>query len=429
VRRARIGVALVFAIHAAVSGTWAARLPALKAGAGLGNGQLGIALVAMSAGLLLGTRVAAGAIDRAGSRTVVRGGSLALCAALILPALGSSLLALSCAFLVLGAVSGLLDVAMNTQGVEVQRAYGRPILSGLHGVWSLGGFVGAAAAVALAGAGVGALAHFAIVAGILAAAGAWASAALLPANPRAHSGRVSSHEPTPRARWSPAIVLLGLIAFASFLGEGSAGDWSAVYLRGDLGASAWLAAMGFAVFAGAMTLTRFTADRMIERHGPVAVVRLGAVVAACGMGLALVAQRPGLSLIGFACLGIGLAPVVPVAFAAAGAAGGARPGGAISRVAMLGYVGSIAGPAAIGGLAQATGLRTGLALAAVLALVIAIAADAVAPAQGKRPRRSSRFRFPSGARRWRGRRARRWGARGTTRRGSRRAAPPTSGAG
>ena len=249
-RRARIGVALVFAIHAAVAGTWAARLPALKAGAGLGNGQLGIALVAMSAGLLLGTRVAAGAIDRAGSRTVVRGGSLALCAALILPALGSSLLALSCAFLVLGAVSGLLDVAMNTQGVEVQRAYGRPILSGLHGVWSLGGFAGAAAAVALAGAGVGPLAHFTIVAGILATLGAWASGLLLPGGPRFEPAGAPPHGAAPRSPWSPAIAVLGVIAFASFLGEGSATDWSAVYLRGELGASASLAAMGFAVSRG-----------------------------------------------------------------------------------------------------------------------------------------------------------------------------------
>jgi MFS family permease len=367
-----------------VSGTWAARLPALKASAGLGNGELGIALVAMSAGLLVGTRLAAGPIDRAGTRRVVRVGTLALCAALILPALARSLLALSCAFLVLGAVSGLLDVAINTQGIEVQRAHGRSILSGLHGAWSLGGFAGAAAAVALAGAGLGPLAHFAIVAGILAAVGAWASGALLSGAPRVEPAGGRSHGPAPRGRWSPAIALLGVIAFASFLGEGSASDWSAVYLRGDLGASASLAAMGFAVFAGAMTITRFTADRMIERHGPVAVVRVGALVAACGMGLALIAQHPGLSLIGFACLGIGLAPVVPVAFAAAGAVGGLRPGGAISRVAMLGYVGSIAGPAAIGALAQAAGLRMGLALAAVLALVIAVAADAVAPADRAR---------------------------------------------
>jgi MFS family permease len=372
----RIAVSAAFLIHSTVSGTWAPRLPAIKESLELSDGELGTALVGLAIGLLIGTRIAGAPVDRFGSRPVMRAGFPLLAATLVLPGVANSLVTLLLSLFVLGLASGALDVAMNAQGIEVERYLRRPILSGLHGLWSVGLGMGAGVAALAAALGVEPLAHFTVVAGVL----ALASLVFL-------RGLLAAHQPAPgepakeqvSVRWTPAVIVLGVIAFCSFVGEGSASDWSAVYLTQELGASDALGAVAFGAFAVTMAIARFAADPLRGRLGNLALVRGGSLIAAAGLGLALVVDEPAAAIAGFALLGLGLAPVVPIAFSAAGDLDPRATGRLVGRVATLGYVGSVAGPITIGWLAEATSLRASLGLVVLLSLAIAASAPAVDP--------------------------------------------------
>src|SRR5262249_22165698 len=178
----------------------------------------------------------------------------------------------------------------------------------------------------------------------------------------------------------PAVLLLGLVAFSSFVGEGAAGDWSAVYLRDSLHTSPGLAATAFAAFSFTMAAGRFASDRLQARFGPVVLVRAGSLIAAVGLGLGLMIDTPAAGIAGFALLGVGFAPVVPIAFSAAGNTGLGATGVILGRVVTMGYLGSIVGPIIIGGLAHATGLRAALFVIVALALVITLVADCLSTA-------------------------------------------------
>jgi len=176
-------------------------------------------------------------------------------------------------------------------------------------------------------------------------------------------------------RWTTALVLLGVIAFCSFVGEGSASDWSAVYMTQELGTDQALGALAFTAFAVTMAAGRLAADPLRTRLGNVTLVRTGSLIAAAGLAAALLIHEPAAGIAGFALLGLGLAPVVPIAFSAAGDLDARATGRLVGRVATIGYVGSVAGPIAIGWLAEATSLRTALGLVVLLALAIAVSAD------------------------------------------------------
>src|SRR3954452_24708462 len=304
-RSPRAAVAAAFLIHATVSGTWAPRLPAIKESLGLSDGELGTALVGLAIGLVVGTRVAGAPIDRLGSRPFMRAGFPVLAATLLLPGLANSGPTLFLALLVLGVVSGALDVAMNAQGIEVERTLRRPILSGLHGLWSVGLGLGAGAAALAAAAGLDPLQHFAIVAVVLALASFVFLRDLLPESEQVRETPSENGVETSPLHWPLPLALLGLIAFCSFVGEGSASDWSAVYMTQELGTSQALGALAFAAFAVTMAGTRFVADSLRTRFGNVALVRAGSLVAAAGMGLALLIHEPAATIAGFALLGLG----------------------------------------------------------------------------------------------------------------------------
>lgn len=375
-RRAHVAVASAFLIHSTVSGTWAPRLPAIKESLELSDGELGTALVGLATGLVVGTRIAGAPIDRFGSRPVMLAGFPVLAATLLLPGLAGSALALFLALLVLGVASGALDVAMNAQGIEVERRLGRPILSGLHGLWSVGLGVGAGVAALAAAVEADPLEHFAVVAAVLAVASLVSMRGLLPVH---HPARGEGEEEPLAVCWTLPLVLLGVIAFCSFVGEGAASDWSAVYLTQELSASPALGAVAFAAFAVTMAIARFAADPLRARVGNVVLVRGGSLLAAAGLGIALLVHEPAAGIAGFALLGLGLAPVVPIAFSAAGDLDPRATGRLVGRVATLGYVGSVAGPITIGWLAEATSLRTSLGLVVLLALVIAASARTCDP--------------------------------------------------
>ncbi len=373
---------MAFLVNGAAIANWVPRVPAVKRALGTSDGPLGLALLGLGVGAGAALLAAGPLVARFGSRPVVRVAGLALCAALLGPGLAGSLPALALTLALFGACAGLMDVAMNAHGSLVERAYGRPVMASFHGLWSVGGLLGAVTGGLAASAGWSPARHFAVAGICLGVTVLAGTSRLLPAS---FDRAVEAGAPRParrkvRSSWTPALVALGVVGFSSFFGEGSAHDWSAVYLRDVLGTGPGMAAAGFAAFSLAMATVRFTGDRLSARFGPVRLVRASGLVAAGGFGLALLADRPVAGVAGFALLGAGLACVVPITFSAAGHLQDGPAGVAISRVAAISYLATFAGPALIGITADLVGLPLALGIPVVLAGVIAACARAVATA-------------------------------------------------
>lgn len=353
-RAARGAVTVVFFVHGALFGSWAARIPAVQDDLGLSTSELGLALLGGTVGGLAGLPLAGWLVSREGSRrTVVQGLPVY---ALLLPALAlaPTLPLLALALLAFGLSAGAVDVAMNAHGLTVEGRYARPILSSFHAGWSLGGLAGAAAASLAARGGLDPLPHFALAALVLGITGLLASRLLLPAA----ADRPS--EPA-RLRKPPLRLLpLAVLAFCGLFGEAAAADWSAVYIDDGLEASAGTAALGFACFSLAMATFRTIGDRLTTSLGPVALTRLGGLAAAGGLSIALAADEPAAALAGFALMGAGLATLVPIAFRAAGSLPGMPPGHGIAALTTIGYGAFLASPPIIGFVADATSLALAL---------------------------------------------------------------------
>jgi Major Facilitator Superfamily len=365
-------VGIAFGLHAVLYGTWAGRVPAVKHALGLSDTALGAALFAMAVGTLLGSWWGGGLARRLGPARVVRTALPGMAGALVASAFAGDLAVLAAALFCFGTLGAIVDVAMNTSAVGVERSSQRPLMSGFHGAWSVGLLLGAVGASAAAAAGAGPRVHFAVVAALVAVAGVAALAGLpAPAVPNpAAAGR---------APWSAELVVLGAIAFCSFFAEGAAADWSAVYMHDRAGAGPAVAAAAFAGFSVAMAASRLTGDRLAAAVGPAALARRAGLTAAAGLGLALAVPVPGAGIAGFALMGAGIAPIVPLVVSAAGAAAhGVET--AVSRVFLLAYSGSIAGPAAIGFAAGHVALRTALLIPFALIVCIVLGARRVEPA-------------------------------------------------
>ena len=284
---------------------------------------------------------------------------------MVLPALAVDLVTLLLAVIVVGAANGVLDIAMNAQGVAVERGLAKRLFSSLHAAFSFGALFGGAAAAAAASAGIEPLPHLAVNAAVAAAAALVLARGLV---------RVEGTPGGPRfARPSRRLAALGVIAFCALLAEGSVYDWSGVYLSSEAGAAPGVAPLGLAAFSLTMGIGRLAGDAVAERAGSGTVVWAGALVGALGMALALARPLPAFAIVGFALLGAGLSVVFPLTLRAAGVHGdGAGP--ALAAVSTVGYVGFLAGPPLIGLLADAAGLRAALALVSALCLVAALTA-------------------------------------------------------
>lgn len=375
--RARWAVTALFFIHGGVFGTWAAQIPLVKDRLGLSPEVLGTALLCLAIGALAAMTGAGALSHRVGSATLVRISGVLFCLFLPLPALVPGLGTLVAALFLLGAAGGVMDVAMNTHGAQVESALGRPIMSSLHGMWSLGGLAGAGAGGALLTV-LPPLAQVTVMAGFLLAVLLVAQAWLLPVRS------------TPAARdtggpWrpGPGTVLLGVLTMLAFMSEGAVLDWSAIYLRDELGGMAGLAGLGFAAFCGTMALGRFLGDGLRRRYGGLTLLRAGGLLAAAGLGLALLMPHPVPAAAAFAIAGLGLSNVVPVLLSAAGRRGPAEAPRAIATVATLGYVGVLVGPALFGYVAGWLSIAAAFAMIAVLCVTVTLLARATAPWVGE----------------------------------------------
>ena len=378
--------AVPFVANGVLYGTWAARIPEVQARSGLSEGELGLALLFAAVGLVLSASAAGALVARLGAHRVTLGALAVFGAVVVSPGLAVGFASLSGALFLVGLASGLLDVAMNAHAADVEETTQTTILGACHGLFSLG---------MMAGAGLGALAarldvslalHFAL-GGI-----AFAGAALVQGARAAVPGRGREDGAGPVVALPVGPVAgLAMLAFCGLIIEGAMADWSAVFLRDRLAATDAVAALGVAAFSGCMAAARFASDALTERVGDARLVGLGALVAVAGLALCIGAPVASVAVAGFGIVGLGLAAVVPALFRAASRAPGRAPGQGIAAVTSTGYLGFLAGPPAIGLVAEGAGLQLAFGLLVVLAAAVAVGA---APAF-RRARRGAAARVPA----------------------------------
>lgn len=368
--RAQLGAAtratrLIFLTSGIGMASWAPMVPYAKARLGLDDADLGLVLLAFGGGSMVSMPLVGWLAHRYGNRKVISVAGLMLCVAIPLLAIVPSAPALAAVLLYFGAMLGAVDVAMNAHAVEVERRDGRALMSGFHGLFSIGGLAGAAIMSTLLALGLTLWTCALAIALLLALIVLSQRSSLLPGVDDA-------------VEWSTVfrlprglVLLLGVLCFVSFLAEGSMLDWSAVLLRDFRGFSAASAGIGYACFSVAMAAGRLAGDRVVGRLGPVSAVRIGASTAAIGFLLAAMAPWPAASLSGFVLIGLGASNIVPVMFSAAGRLRGNPPAISIAAVTMLGYAGLLSGPALIGFMAHASNLPVALAVVAGLLLLVA----------------------------------------------------------
>ncbi|MCC5032481.1 MFS transporter [Streptomyces sp. WAC 00631] len=395
-RRARLGTFAYFALNGFVMGVWVVHIPSVEVRAGISHAVLGWLLLCMGGGAFAGLQLAGPLSDRFGSHRTLPVAAVLCSGSLVLPGLAENVWALGAAVVVFGFGNGCMDVSMNTHAVQVERGYGRPVMSAFHAVFSIGGVFAALAGARTISWGwsvpltLGCIGALCAVASVLtaptllrpgtlsaadardtgtvpqeagkasgAAAPVEAPGADGPADPRTplpQQTAVQQPAPPPEALPAPPVKrrpprrvwALALLALILMLSEGVAYDWSVLHVKTVLDAPAATAALAYGAFATAMTLGRLSADRVAARYGPVFVVRYGAGLAAAGLTTVALSSWVPLALAGWTVFGLGLSGCVPQFFSAAGHVDEDASGANVSRVAGLGYLGMLAGPAIIG---------------------------------------------------------------------------------
>ncbi|MGW5685144.1 MFS transporter [Nonomuraea sp. NPDC003754] len=369
-------IAAVFAVHGAVAGSLATRIPWIQDHLGLGAITLGLALLCPSIGAFVAMPMASRLSYRLGSARATRVVLALWCLALALPALAPVPAVLFAVFLLYGAAAGMCDVVMNAHGVVLERRLGRPIISGLHGMWCLGSLAGGGVGVLAAQTGTDARTHLGAMALVMLLAGTVAGRGLFPDPP----GGALGDAPAPRRFALPpkAVLGIGVVGFCGTFVEGASANWSAVYLTEVADAGPGTAAASYTIFMLCMAGARLAGDRLVHRFGPVTVVRAGGALAVAGGVTVVAARTPVLCVIGFALIGLGVAAIVPLVFAAAGNAG-PTPGEGVAGVATITYLSGLTAPAVTGWVAGGVSYPAAFAMITGVAVLMVLLSAVMRP--------------------------------------------------
>ena len=355
----------IFFVSGFGAASWAPLVPVLRERLAIGDDLLGVLLLCIGIGSLLVMPIAGVLAERIGCRRVLIVSAVLYAASLLSICFVSSFWMAVPVIFFFGGLMGCVDVVMNIAAVIVEQGIGRRIMSGMHGFWSLGGFVGAGLYGVWVGlAGLTAFQSTLIAAVLMLALTAVFGRHLIPYG----GGGGGSLIAIPRG----IVAFVGVTAFIAFLSEGAVMDWSGVYLTTVRGMDLSLAGMGFSVFSGAMLLMRFLGDHVIQRVGQFPVAVGGALLAFVGILLVMFAPLNTLLYLGFFAIGIGSANIVPVFFSLMGRQSVMPVGTAVSAVSTMGYLGILAGPAAIGFVSAQTNLMTAFGMIAALCIVQAL---------------------------------------------------------
>ena len=390
-RRARVAVGLLFFANGIALTTVLPRLPEIKADLSLTNTALGLALAAAPVGSLTAVPVTGRLIARFGSAPVAAVAGLVLGLALPMLGLAPAWAALAGTYLLLGAADGVMDAAMNAHGLRVQKRYGRSLINGMHGLWSLGAATGAAIGTLSAALRVPLELHLVAVAAIvLVAAGAATAWRLRGPDPADLNDPTDGPVEDPGAGTAPKpggvwravrpLAWVGLLGVLAGIPEDVANAWSTLYLAEGRGAPPGLAGLGYTAFAAAMLLSRFSADTVTDRFGTVTVARVGGLLAFAGYVVVLTSPVVWLSIAGFALVGVGIAPAFPTLFHASGHWPGVRSGDGVTVLSWVARLGFLVTPPLVGLIADRAGIGTGMWVGAAAALAYAMLAGRLAPA-------------------------------------------------
>ncbi|TDW81579.1 sugar phosphate permease [Kribbella pratensis] len=365
-RAARVATWLYFGLNGFAVGMWVVHIPSIEQKTGITHSTLGLLLLVLGGAAFIGMQVAGPLVDRLGQRRLVPAAGILLGIALAGPGLATNWWTLGLTLILVGFGNGSIDVGMNAQAVVVERGYPRPIMAAFHAMWSIGGAIAAVIGAATLRAGVPTEVTLGLSGLVCIAIAVAASRFLLEATIEEDH----ADDAAPRAKPPAKLVwALGGLAFGLMLSEGVANDWAALHFRDILGTSVSTAAFAYGAFAVAMTVGRFLTDRVAAVVGPAAIVRWGAAMAAVGLTLVIVVPWVPVALVGWAIFGLGLAGGVPQLFTAAGNLDPRSSGALMARVVGLGYVGLLAGPALIGGLAHWMPLNIAFILPVVLCIL------------------------------------------------------------
>ncbi len=375
--RARTATRLLFAVLGTLCGAWGAHVPSVRSHYGLGEGLLSLVLLAGAVGAVSALFFAGRVVGRLGARRAAAVSATVLCLALGTVLAYPTVWALLPGMLVFGASMSLFDVAINTEGSELESAGGRAIMSNLHGMFSLGGMAGAALVAALLARGVAPGLQLGLLCALLALVAVWAARGMLASHGGADTAADGADGAAAHAHfaWPRGLLLvIGLLIFAGMTAEGVMYEWCVLYLKQDVGLPQSTAALGYAAFAGAMALSRFAGDALRERFSERALLRSGGTLAAVAMAVVLLTADAHLALLGFALAGAGLAPVAPILFNAATRVPGVSRAAAIASVTSVVYSGFLVGPPLIGAIATLSSLSAALGVVVLSAALLALGA-------------------------------------------------------
>ncbi|SEG94220.1 Fucose permease [Nonomuraea solani] len=366
-RSARYGAILTFILAGLLVGTMTVRIPALTDKLDLSEATVGTILLVWGLGALVTMQSMRRIMARVGSRAVLRAGGPLTALTLVGVAFAPDLPLLLVAVALFGMAFGAVDVAMNAQGSAVERAYGRPLMNGMHAGWCVGAIsAGALGSLAIA-VGLPFTANVALIGLVSLPVMVALGRTYLPEPPEVVTATAA------RRRMPPIVFLLGAIMFFAFMVEGTVADWNGLYMRDELGAPEAVAALGYPVFEVGMLIARLTGDRLRTRFGVRGMLTVSGAATAAFFAVVLMAPVALVALSAMFFVGLGVATISPLTMSLAGTATD-TPGPAIAQAGAMGYAGLLLGPVAIGFLSDATSLRTALGIAVVLGVLIALAA-------------------------------------------------------
>ena len=370
-QRARFSVFVYFLLCGSAVTVWATHIPVVQKNLGISHAQIGILILLLGAGALASMQAIGKAVDKHGSARILKACSIALGFALALPGFGVNYLSLSLAIFILGSTIGAIDIAMNAQALEIEAAYGRPIFSSFHAMWSIGGVVGTAVSSGALSLNLpmwltmSAWGAFTIILGLL------LSKDLLPMVPTQRAPSIKSASAKIKELYF--VIFIGCVSAAAAVIEGVGIDWSALLTIERFNVNVATAGISIGTFSAAMAIVRFLADKVVAKFGRIFVIRYGALLSSLGMALALTAPVIWVSWIGWAIAGIGVSAVVPQCMAFGSDIGDEQNQGRnLAKVVGLTYAGVLGGPAIIGFLGSLFGLQAAMSFGIALAFFVSL---------------------------------------------------------
>jgi MFS family permease len=364
----RIAVKIAFFLNGFIYANWVSRLPRIQELYGADNGTIGIVLLSMSLGAVMAMPFTGWFIIKHGSRRITLVALILYCAFVPLIPFMPGLAVLIILYLVMGIITGMLDVAINAQAVMVEKEYQKPIMTSFHALFSIGMALGAWCGALFADLKVELPTHLAIVVAASLVAAFWASRNLIYDTPDKNA---ISEGPLFRVP-SGALVAVGVIAFCCMMGEGAMADWTVNYMENVVSASAAIAPIALSAFATAMTLGRIFGDKARASWGDSKLISIGGLTATVGLTIALLFPFTYSAIIGFFLVGLGLSTIVPITYSIAGNTKDLPSGVGLAMVTTVGYAGFLFGPPIIGFIADMSSLRFGLALVGLLLFTMTI---------------------------------------------------------